>query len=70
MLLETNKINSAIEIVLDELYNRQEVEEYHYLEMQRGDMISFDYNISKNRMWYEYENFKNIKYKKEFEWNS
>ena len=70
MLLEINKIGSAIEIVLDELYNKQEVEEYHSLEMQRAEFISFDYNISKNGIWYEYVNFKNIKYKKEFEWNS
>ena len=69
MLIDERMIENAVDLVLDELYNKQEVEEYHQLEMQRRDIVSFDYNISKNGMWYEYKNCKNIKYKKEFEWN-
>ena len=68
MLIDFRIIENAVDLVLDELYNKQEVEEYHQLEMQRRDIVSFDYKISKNGMWYEYKNYKNIKYKKEFEW--
>jgi hypothetical protein len=45
MLIDERMIENAVDLVLDELYNKQEVEEYHQLEMQRRDIVSFDYQM-------------------------
>ena len=69
MLRDKYQIENAVEIVLDELYERNEVEEHQLLhEIFLNGIEGFKYRIENNRLWYVYEvNNKTIK--KEIKWN-